>query len=234
MKILNNKNIILLNSIIIIFFFSVISFAQNADNKQTEDQYKLKRYDDIKKNKDKEYKKGAYNDEKKDVVNNWIGEDINYQKRVIKLKSDYRAWAEKKISAKEDVIFKDYEPLKTLSRNEKQVLQEYHNKLFGKEVKKTSGNRKTIEKRVSGKGIIKKPVDETPGLVKYAIAFQPDAFLKAERADNNYLVYLLIATVGLIIIAGAFIFIGKKNYNKTRTKNKKHLPGSQKKKKQGR
>jgi hypothetical protein len=215
--------LILVNSFVLMFSFSVIVFAQNTGDKQNEEQYKLRQFEEIKKTKDKEFKKGAYNDEKKDVVNNWIGEDINYQKRVIKLKSDYRAWAEKKVSAKEEVIFTDYEPLKNLTRVEKQVLQEYHNKLFGKDSKNIRAGVRNIEKRIIKKASVKRPVNELPDLLKQAIAFQPDNILNTGRAANSFLVYLLPASAGLIIIAGIFILVLKKPHKKSRSNSKKRI-----------
>ncbi len=217
--------------IIIIFYFSLTSFAQETGDKQAEEQYKLRRYEEIKKNKEKEYNKGVYNDDKKDYVNNWIGEDINYQKRVIKLKRDYRVWAEGKISRKEEVIFMDYEPLRTLTRVEKQILLEYHNKLLGKDEKKIpTYEKKGEKKKIKKKNIIKKPADEAPVMMQQITAFQPDNISTAENTENrHFILYLLLGIGGFLVIAGTSILFYKKLYNKKRSKKLHKRPQPKKK-----
>ncbi len=127
---------------IILYTFNA-SFALN--NEETEPQKQYQKYEDIKKEHNKDFKKGVYKDEKKDYVKKWISEDINYQKRIIKLKSDYRAWANERQSAGKEVIFKEYEPLKSLTAAEKEILLEYHNKLFKSKDKVNAD--KTVENK---------------------------------------------------------------------------------------
>ena len=90
----------------------------------------------IKKKHDNDYNSGIYNNNKKDYVKGWIDEDIDYHKKVIKLKSDYREWALNKISKGETVNFNEYISLKSYSKTEKEILLDYHNKHFNKLFKK--------------------------------------------------------------------------------------------------
>jgi hypothetical protein len=115
-------------SFIILYIFYPAFALNNQEESEPQKQYQ--KYEDIKKEHNKDFKKGVYKDEKKDYVNKWISEDINYQKRVIKLKSDYRAWANERQTAGKEIIFNKYEPLKNLTAAEKEILLEYHNRLF--------------------------------------------------------------------------------------------------------
>ena len=115
--------------IMIYSFFSCVAFAE--DSGETEAQKQYRRYEDIQKKHDRDFKKGLYNDEKKDYLNKSLSEDIDYQKRIIKLKSDYRTWGIERQKSGKAVIFNEYEPLKNISTAEKGILLEYHNKIFG-------------------------------------------------------------------------------------------------------
>jgi hypothetical protein len=150
------KKHFIITVIISIILFTINNvFALNNEEEESKRQYQ--RYDEIRREHNKDYQKGVYKDEKKDYVKKWIDDDINYQKRVIKLKSDYRAWAAEKRSAGREVIFKEYEPLENLTAAEKEILLEYHNNLF-KSKDKENANKSAESKK--GKKIKPKKVQD--------------------------------------------------------------------------
>lgn len=201
--------------IILFLFFSCTLFAAESEQNNTEKQYKLQRYEDIKKEQKKEYKKGVYNDEKKDYVNDWIGKDINYQKKVIKLKKEYREWAADKISKKQEVRFRDYEPLKSMTRVEKQILYEYHCLLFKDEKKQKRIKRKRTAKK-------KKTLDKKPAETQIDKQININSEIPPpgnETSNNNDTIvkpgFILLGIAGiLIIIVIIFLFIKIKKIKK--------------------
>ena len=200
----------------IILYLYCLSFASETDEKKLEEEYKLQHYKDIKKQQQKEYKKGIYNDDtKKDYVNDWIGKDISYQKKVIKLKKDYREWATDKISKKQKVRFKDYEPLKKLPRVERQILYDYHNMLFKEDKKQKSSVRRKPRKRK--KTPMKKPVS-TNIIVRDEIIPVPenlkDISITEDTESKIPVHYILLTVAGLFFIAASTILILKKYYYK--------------------
>ncbi|MBN2403194.1 MAG: hypothetical protein JXN64_12440 [Spirochaetes bacterium] len=126
----------------LVFFFNS-GYALDEESKEPDRQYQ--HYEDIKRKQNRDYKKGVYKDEKKDYVNKWISEDINYQKRVIKLKSDYVAWANERQAAGKEIIFREYEPLKNFTAAEKEILWEYHNRFYKTKGKEKKGADKIVE-----------------------------------------------------------------------------------------
>jgi hypothetical protein len=204
---------------LISFFYNTVS----AINNEEEPQKQYQRYEEIKKEHNKDFQKGVYNDEKKDYVKKWIDDDINYQKRIIKLKSDYRAWAMERQSAGREVIFKEYEPLKSLTAAERETLQEYHNNLF-KINEKENANKSAAVKNA---GKIKPKNKEQKAVAvqkkKSSEKKQDDALKKKEisaeiavcqestgkdEVGNSIYFYMIIGFASLLIIAECiYLFI---------------------------
>jgi hypothetical protein len=223
MRQLNKYFISILILSIIIFIFNT-SFALN--NEETEPQKQYQKYEDIKKEHSKDFNKGVYKDEKKDYVKKWISEDINYQKRIIKLKSDYLAWANERQSAGKEVIFKEYEPLKSLTAAEKEILSEYHNKHFKSKDKvnlnktdENKNNKKIIPKKPNKLKIIVNKINESSEerLIKPDLK-EKDILAKSvpspESADNfkigsDMYIYIILGIALLIIIAECLYLIVK-------------------------
>ena len=199
------KKIIIISYILC--FFIPLSASENQD----ENQYKLQRYEEIKREQKREYKKGVYNDTKKDYVNHWIGNDINYQKKAIKLKKEYREWATDKISKKQEVRFKDYEPLKKMTRVEKQILYEYHTILFKNNIKQKSAPKKNPiqKKRIPEK----KPVeDQNDKEIKINIEIPPvtEDVSFNKNPDNKLYYIILLSIAGILIFFASSIILTKK------------------------
>jgi hypothetical protein len=218
--------IFIINIIFIILYSFNASFALN--NEETEPQKQYQKYEDIKKEHNKDFNKGVYKDEKKDYVKKWISEDINYQKRIIKLKSDYREWATERQSAGKEVIFKEYEPLKSITAAEKEILLEYHNKLFKSKDKvnmdKTVENKKhkkiMPKKPNKQKIIVNKDESSEKKLVKLDLkekGISAESVSDPEIADNveigsNLYIYIILGFALLLIIAECiYLFVKMKN-----------------------
>jgi hypothetical protein len=114
-------------------------------------------YETIKESHKNEYKSGVYKDTKKDYVRGWINQDINYQKTVNKLISDYRNWAGGRIQRKEEVNYDEYISLKKYTDAEKSILLDYHNRHY-KNTAKISEVKVFPENPVTGKIEEKKDV----------------------------------------------------------------------------
>ncbi|MBN2040920.1 MAG: hypothetical protein JW864_12825 [Spirochaetes bacterium] len=199
-----------LNKIFIVSGIFCLSFSlRAAEEKSTKEEYKLQQYEEIKKEQKKEFKRGVYKSTKKDYVNDWIGKDINYQKKVIKLKKDYRDWVIDKIKNKQSVRFKDYEPLKLMTRVEKQILSEYHNMLFEKQKQQKPVNRR--KKRIKQTQPEKKPAEKnnnTSIKTDNKIQAIPEE-IPADNAENEYFYYILLGIAGILIIISAIFLIKK-------------------------
>ncbi|PKL35342.1 MAG: hypothetical protein CVV44_21250 [Spirochaetae bacterium HGW-Spirochaetae-1] len=97
-------------------------------------------YHSIKKEQAKDYRSGV-DESEKDRVKEWFTEDIDYYERLIKLKSDYRDWAMDKINENQEVKFSAYTDGKNFTAKEKEILYDYHLRLFSR------GNAEKVVKR---------------------------------------------------------------------------------------
>jgi|GEM_PF-5826201 len=88
-------------------------------------------YHSIKKEQAKDYRSGV-DESEKDRVKEWFTEDIDYYERLIKLKSDYRDWAMDKINENQEVKFSAYIDGKNFTVKEKEILYDYHLRLFSR------------------------------------------------------------------------------------------------------
>ncbi len=205
-----------------IFLFNTLH-AQDADKNGSLKQYQ--RYEDIKKEHNKDFKKGAYKDGKKDYVKKWIDEDISYQKRVIKLKSDYREWAIERQSAGKEVIFMEYEPVKNLTTAEKEILLEYHNNFFKSKdrggFKKTAEVKKTVRKKPkkldqkSVAGPLKKSEEKKQDEVLQQIETQTASTAEGNKSENTEVgssiyMYMILGFALLLIITECVYLIVKR------------------------
>lgn len=197
---------------IIVLFYFCISYAENKteESKPQEPQVR-ERYDEIKKKQNKDYKTGVYNDNKKDYVKNWINEDINYHKRVIKLKSDYLSWAKEQISKKEEVNFYDYESLNNLTDAEKKILLEYHNSLFGNKKDKKSNLTKNVNISKNKKVKQVKTEDKRENrLEQKDISIKDESTAKESENFSSMYSFLFLGIFSIIAVAFAFIYFRKK------------------------
>jgi hypothetical protein len=194
-----------------------------AVNNEEEPQKQYQRYEEIKKEHNKDFQKGVYNDEKKDYVKKWIDDDINYQKRIIKLKSDYRAWAMERQSQNKEVVFREYEPLKSLTAAERDTLLEYHNNLFKSKEKDVAGKSDALKN--SGKinpkkkdqkavaGLKEKSSGKNQDFAQKKKEFSAESAISRETSGNvevgsSIYIYLIIGFASLLIVAeGVYLFI---------------------------
>lgn len=201
---------------IISFLLSYHSASLSEDNtieKNPKDQKVTERYDEIKKKQNKDYKTGAFDDNKKDYVKKWINEDINYHKRVIKLKSDYLSWAKEKISKNNEVNYYEYEPLKDLSEAEKKILLEYHNSLFkNKKENKANIKKKVLADRNKNIAPVKSIDKKDASTGQKDIAKTDDSIIKKEEDTISNYIYVLYGIISLVIIVFAFVFFKKRNF----------------------
>lgn len=216
MKIIGNYLLTVLCSgiIFLLSFYNFASFAEdNTIEKKPQDQKVTERYDEIKKKQNKDYKTGAYDDNKKDYVKKWISDDINYHKRVIKLKSDYLSWAKEKISKNNEVNYYEYEPLKDLSEAEKKILLEYHNSLFkSKKDNKVNMKKKVVVDRNKNIAPLKLTDKKDSSLERKDIVTSDSEIYKKNDDANSIYIYLLYGVVTVIIIVFAFMFFKKRNF----------------------
>lgn len=216
MKIIGNYLLTVLCSgiIFLLSFYNFASFAEdNTIEKKSQDQKVTERYDEIKKKQNKDYKTGVYDDNKKDYVKKWISDDINYHKRVIKLKSDYLSWAKEKISKNNEVNYYEYEPLKDLSEAEKKILLEYHNSLFkSKKDKKVNMKKKVYVDRNKNIDPLKLTDKKDSSLERKDIVTSDSEIYKKNGGADSIYIYLLYGVVTVIIIVFVFMFFKKRNF----------------------
>lgn len=216
MKIIGNYPLTVLCSgiIFLLSFYYSASFAEdNTIEKQPQDQKVTERYDEIKKKQNKDYKTGAYDDNKKDYVKKWISDDINYHKRVIKLKNDYLTWAKDRVSNNNEVIFYKYEPLKDISDAEKKILLEYHNSLFkSKKDKKVNMKKKVLVDRNKNIAPIKSTDKKDAVVEQKDIAKTDNSIIKKEEYTVSNNIYVLYGIISIVIIVFVFIFFKKRNF----------------------
>jgi hypothetical protein len=193
---------------IILLYFNNSLRADNEDNGEPQKQYK--HYEDIKRKQNQDFKKGIYKDEKKDYVNKWISEDINYQKRVIQLKSEYLTWAKQRISAGKEVKFNEYEGLKSLTAAEKEVLWEYHNSHFKSKGKSKAGLASSAGRKKTEKIKPKKSEAKAESIVNKedkSITTEAASSVTAEIENKpDIYLYVVIGAV-FLIIAGACAYL---------------------------